>query len=335
MPERLLAGVMLVPFVLGLSTATPSGGGGEVAFTFQDREIVESSGLVVQDGLVLTTNDSGDSGRVFAVDPADGRTVGMTRWDDEPTDVEALAPAGRGRVWVGDIGDNSASRDSVEVALVRVGRGEITGAEETYDLVYPQGPQNAETLLAHPVTGRLYVATKNVFGGTLLAAPKTLSDDGPNRLQPVGDALAIATDGAFFPDGKHLILRNYSQATVYTFPELEQVASFRLPRQDQGEGIAVVDDDTVLVSTEGQGTDVLRVRLPADARRALAPADPSSGRSSSPTPGAQPSPSGTLSREGQEVAPSDEPERPFWPWFLTGWAGLGVIVVLMWSLRRR
>ena len=71
---------------------------------------------------MVTTNDSGDSGRVFAVDPATGDTVGTTSWSPAPEDVEALAPAGPGHVWVGDIGDNRRARDSVQVLRVPVGR---------------------------------------------------------------------------------------------------------------------------------------------------------------------------------------------------------------------
>ena len=61
---------------------------------------------------------------MFAVD-ASGRTVGTTGWSAEPTDVEALAPLDDDEVWVGDIGDNTGSRDSVFVAPVpgrRAGR---------------------------------------------------------------------------------------------------------------------------------------------------------------------------------------------------------------------
>ncbi len=47
-----------------------------------------------------------------------------------------------------------------------------------YDLVYPDGPHNAETLMTDPTTGRLYVATKEVLGGTLYAAPSNLDPDG-------------------------------------------------------------------------------------------------------------------------------------------------------------
>ena len=89
------------------TAAAPPPDEGRVVFRFQDPAIVEASGLVVQDGLFLTTNDSGDTGRVFAVDPDTGRTTGVTTWASEPQDVEALAPAGGGEVWVGDIGDNA------------------------------------------------------------------------------------------------------------------------------------------------------------------------------------------------------------------------------------
>jgi hypothetical protein len=325
MRDRLLAGIIVVPFALGLSAgAAPERG--EVAFSFQDPEIVESSGLVVEDGLVLTTNDSGDSGRVFAVDPATGRTVGVTRWSDDPWDVEALAPAGGGEVWVGDIGDNAESRDSVQVARVPVGRGERTVDVPTYDLTYPQGPVNAESLLADPTTGRLYVATKSVFGGRLYEAPATLSADRPNRLRAVGDVLPIATDGAFFPDGLHLVVRDYSQATVYGFPSMDRLATFRLPREDQGEGIAVAPDGSLLVSSEGQHSDVLRVPLPDGIRRALAPA--------TPHPASTP---GTGSTTGPSTGGDVETDtvRPLSPWLLTGGVGLAVVVVLLLSLRRR
>ncbi|GAB3789521.1 WD40 repeat domain-containing protein [Nocardioides ungokensis] len=327
MRDRVFAGALVVPFVLG-TVAAPSRPG-HTELTFRDPEIVESSGLVVVHAgggdLVVTTNDSGDTGRVFAVDPASGETVGVTHWSDDPTDVEALAPAGPGAVWVGDIGDNTASRDSIEVTRVPVGRGERTVDAATYDLTYPTGPVNAETLLSDPTTGRLYVASKNVFGGVLYAAPAHLDPDGTNRLRPLGPVLPIATDGAFLADGKHVVLRDYSRAVVYTFPALEPVGDFRLPDQDQGEGLATTDDGDLLVSSEGQDEPVLRVSLPSSVRRAVAPAghSPSSrpSQSVSSSPSDQPSPAD--SRTTSEPA-----GRPVWPWFLTAWLALGGLVVV-------
>jgi hypothetical protein len=331
MLDRVMAGAVVVPFLMGAASA-PSHPG-HVEFTFRDPAIIESSGLVVEHGLFVTTNDSGDSGRVFTVDPATGQTVGVTRWSDSPTDVEALAPAGPGAVWVGDIGDNSASRDSVQVTRVPVGRGDRTVDSTTYELTYPKGAVNAETLLSDPTTGRLYVASKNVFGGDLYRAPARLDATHPNRLRRVGPVLPIATDGAFLHDGRHVILRDYSRAVVYTFPGLEEVGSFRLPDQDQGEGLAVTADGAVFVSSEGQAEPVLRVPLPQDVRRVLAPAPAASSSASSsaaPSPG-----SGTFSREGRELPEQPYTDRPVWPWFLTAWVVLLALVVLLRSLRRR
>ena len=228
-----------------------------VDLAFRDPAIVESSGLVVRDGLFVTTNDSGDSGRIFTVD-ASGATVGVTSWPTAPTDVEALAPAAGRYVWVGDIGDNTASRASVTVMRVPFGTGDRTVTPPAYSLVYPDGAHDAETLLAAP-DGRLLVVSKNLFGGAVYAAPRHLSASEPNELTRVTRTMGFVTDGAFFPDGRQYVLRDYRTAAVYTYPGNERVASFRLPDQQQGEGIAVDEGGWVHVSSEGVHSKVLRV----------------------------------------------------------------------------
>ena len=197
MPSAILGLLAAAPFAIGL-TAAPDAPQGTTVFSFQDPAIVEASALVLRDGLYVTTNDSGDTGRVFAVDGT-GATVGVTHWSRHATDVEALAPGGAGHVWVGDIGDNLASRPYVTIRRVPVGRGGRTVRATSYRLSYPGGATDAETLLRNPVTGRLYVASKNVFGGTLYAVPRHLSATRTNRLVRVGNVLPVATDGAFFP----------------------------------------------------------------------------------------------------------------------------------------
>ena len=158
-----------------------------------------------------------------------------------------------------------------------------------------------------------------------------------NQLTAVGAILPIATDAAFFPDGQHLVVRDYAQAALYTFPDLERVATFRLPTQEQGEGIAVGDDGSVFVSSEGQFSDLVRVRLPEEALAALdgTGSGPGTPTAAPTTPGAGESTGGTSSREGTELPEQDPVDRPFWPWFLTAWIALGGIVLLMRSLRRR
>lgn len=261
--RRIAVGVCVaVPFLMGAAAGATVAA--DRAFRFTDPDIVESSGLVVREGLVVTTNDSGDSGRVFTVDPATGRTVGVTSWTPEPVDVEALAPAGPGHVWVGDIGDNQHVRRSVDVMRVPVGRGRVTASPEAYELVYPDGARDAEALVSHPVTGQLFVITKGVFAGTVYAAPQHLRTDAANRLEAVGDAPGIVTDATFLPGGGGVVLRTYSHAHLAAFPSWQAVTSWELPRQDQGEGVAVAGR-ALLVSSEGARSAVLRVPLPPEA----------------------------------------------------------------------
>ncbi|HYH34041.1 MAG TPA: hypothetical protein VD814_02700 [Nocardioides sp.] len=330
MRDLVRAVVVAVPLGLGASLVLADSP--EPLFRFADRQIVESSGLALRDGLVLTVNDSGDTARVFAVDPEDGRTVGVTRWAGEPVDVEALAPAGPGEVWVGDIGDNDRDRSSIRVLRVPVGPGERTAAGAGLDLVYPDGPNDAEALLCHPRTGRLLVVTKDVFGGQVYAV-RPRPDEERQRLLRIGEAMPLVTDGAFFPDGRHLVLRDYSKAVVLSYPELEVVGEVTLPPARQGEGVAVTPEGTLLVSSEGVRSAVHEVALPAEVQRALAGEPAASPTASgSPTPTAAPAP--TTSGDAAPGAGAATGRDP-WPWVVGGIVGLAMVVVLVRSLRPR
>ena len=327
LPEAGVALAVALPFGLGLTAGVA--GDEEELLRFADPAIVESSGLVARDGLLQTVNDSGDEARVFTVDRT-GRTVGVTRWDAEPVDVEALAPGPPGRVWVGDIGDNRAERDSITVTSVPVGRGEPTGRTETYRLTYRGGAADAETLLAHPRTGRLYVVIKGVLGGQVLAAPRLLAADAGNRLRPIGGALALATDGAFFPDGRHVVVRDYTRAVVYTFPGLRSVGEVPLPRQQQGEGIAVADDGRLVVSSEGLHAPVYAVDLPPRVERAVTGTE---GPAPSPSPSASPT---SDEPEPEPIAPDDAAARPdVRSWLIGAGVMVAMVVVLLRALRPR
>jgi hypothetical protein len=175
--------------------------------------------------------------------------------------------------------------------------------------------------MAQPQTGRLFVVSKDVFGGTVYAAPRRLSADHPNRLTAVADGFAFATDGAFFPDGRHYVVRGYTSAAVYAFPGHEKVGSFPLPQQKQGEGITVGSDGALYLSTEGQFTDVLRMPVPRKVARAMA--EPTRTASASPAPAQEPV---ELTATGDDLP---------WPW-----VGGGALLVVFaagagWLLTRR
>jgi len=243
-----------------------------VLFGLADNDVFESSGLVDEGSLVWTTNDSGDDAVLYGLDPRTGRTVARTTYADEVEDVEALAPGRNGTVWAGDVGDNPGHRDSVQVYRVRPApSGDADRRAPRYDLTYPGGARNAETLLVQPRTQRVFVVSKSAFGGTVYAAPRTLHEGRTNRLTEFARVAGLVTDGAFFPDGRHVVLRTYSTASVYTFPGFQLTGTVRLPSQPQGEGISVSRTGRVLVSSEGTHANVLRVRLPAGLTAVAAP----------------------------------------------------------------
>lgn len=335
-PGRLLGALLAVLSLLLLAGTTGAVAASEsgpvehrTLFAFADREIHESSGLVDTGDVVYTVNDSGSGPTLYAVDPRTGRTSGVTTYTDEDVeDVEAIAPGPEGTVWVGDIGDNFERRDEVWVYRVTPGR---TGAPR-FGLTYPGGARDAETLLSHPRTGRLFVVSKTVFGGVVYAAPRRLEPGETHRLRRFAQVPGFLTDGAFTPDGRHVVLRGYGGASVFTFPGFELRGSVILPRQEQGEGLSVGPDGRVLLSSEGIGAEVLQVELPPGltAREA--------GRSGSP--GVE-QPSATPSRSGADDPPAEQPgsagTTTSWGWAALAAmvAGLATVGLVLRSLRRR
>lgn len=264
-----LAAALTLPFGIGaVAQANPEGEPEpDVEFRVADHLVAESSGLVVTEvageRLFVTVNDSGDTGRVFTIDPTTGETVGTTAFAPSPRDLEALAPAGAGHVWVGDIGDNLHVRDELRITRIPVGRGTLdAGAAQSYRVAYPDRHYDAESMVAHPKTGRVYVITKQAMGGTVFAVPEDLDPSGLNVLEEVGRAPTLLTDAAFSPDGRHLLMRGYDHLWIKSFPDLDGVTDLPLPPQPQGEGMAVGADGAVFLSTEGRERPVLRVSLP-------------------------------------------------------------------------
>ncbi|HEX4977106.1 MAG TPA: hypothetical protein VFV40_04495 [Nocardioides sp.] len=305
-----------------LTLATPAAAqevAHSVLFTFADRAVTESSGLVDAGDVVHTVNDSGSDAELFSVDARTGETALVTTYAEEVEDVEALAPAPDGDVWVADVGDNVERRD--EVWVHRVTPGSSSPAPR-FGLRYPGGPRDAETLLAHPRTGRLFVVSKTVFGGVVYAAPRRLVPGEVHRLRPFARVPGLLTDGAFFPDGEHVLVRGYATATVLTFPGFETVGSFPLPRQQQGEGLSIGPGGRVLVSSEGVNEDVLEVQLPREVVAALE-AGPDAAPTEPPSAVPRPAP--------ERLGASDAP----WGWWAAGALGVGLAAVALLLLGQR
>lgn len=266
----------LATVLLGASLTVSAPPAPEPLLRLQDPALLESSGLAVSalhDEILWTHADGGSVAQVRAVDRS-GRTVAVvTLAGIDPYDPEALAPGrapdGTALLWLADIGDNLAERADISVFRLAEPRAleDRTVDAAWFRFTYPDGPHDAEALLVHPRTGRMFVVTKDLSGAGVYRAPRDLvpQDQGTNRLERVAGAPSFVTDGAFLDDGR-FVLRTYTSVYLYARPG-ELVATAPLPAQPQGESLAV-DGDRLLVGSEGQHSAVYAVPVPAaDAQR--------------------------------------------------------------------
>jgi hypothetical protein len=343
--------VILVVAAVALGAAGPAYGGaapapadGEatVAFRIRDDRIAESSGLAasaVHRGVVWTINDSGDAARLFALDRR-GRTAAVVDLAGlEPRDWEAVTSGvddeGRPALFVGDIGDNSESRDHGILVHVVTEPDELADATveaTSYRLRYPDGPHDAEALLVHPETNRLFVVTKELFGGGIYAAPEELDASAPNELERVASAPSLVTGGSYLPDGRY-VLRDYSAAWLYAADRTE-LRRIELPWQEQGESLTVTPDGSaLLVGSEGAASEVWRVPVGGE------PDADGAGSSAEPSAPSPPSP-GDAADEGSEPADSEggwlEANAAMMPVVLAGVVLLSLLgVAAGWLVGRR
>lgn len=279
--------------------AGSSGSAGASSFTIADPRITESSGLAASrshPGVYWTHNDSDDGPYVYGVDAATGRTVARLTLTGigRPRDVEAISLGPDGQLYVGDIGDNRGGTwDHVWIYRFPEPKalGDATVRAEQFTVVYEDGPRDAEALMVHPVTGRVYIASKKESGGGLYEGPERLSTGGRNVFRRVGDVPWV-TDGAFSPDGSRLTLRGYFSARTYGWQDGrlqgggEPVSA---PWQGQAESVTYAADGSALMfGAEGASSRVVAVPVGPAATPSAGPAAPSAQPGS--PPGAAPAP---------------------------------------------
>ncbi|MFG2892039.1 hypothetical protein [Streptomyces sp. NPDC048248] len=245
-------------------------------FTLTDPRITESSGLAasrVHPGVYWTHNDSDDGPFVYAVDGASGKTLATItlRGVGDPRDVEAISVGADGNVYVGDVGDNlGGSWNHVWIYRFpepkQLRSATVTAAQFT--VKYADGPRDAEALMVHPKTGRVYLASKKEGGGgALYEGPAHLTTSGTNTFRKVAPIDLWVTDGAFSPDGTRLVMRSYFGARIYRWQDgrPKDIGSVGVPIQQQGESVTfTADGRTLMYGSEGGGSEVRPVGLSGD-----------------------------------------------------------------------
>ncbi|MGV9244341.1 WD40 repeat domain-containing protein [Streptomyces sp. NPDC003710] len=257
-----LAGALLAG-----ACAAPASADGDGGFTIKDPRITESSGLAasrLHPGIYWTHNDSDDGPYLYAVDGRTGKTVATVtlRGVGRPRDVEAISIGPGNEIYVGDIGDNFGGRWPY-VWIYRLPEPRVledqTVRATQYVVKYANGPRDAESLLVHPRTGRVYIIDKKEDGGHLYAGPAELSSSGANVFRPVAAVDLWATDAAFSPDGEQLAVRGYFGGIAYAWNggRIKRQARLDVPLQRQGESVTyTVDGSKLLYGSEGSDSPV-------------------------------------------------------------------------------
>ncbi len=334
MIARLAAAALLVAAATGgTATASPVS-----VCRPTDGRLTELSGLAVgiaSRGVLYVHNDSGDTARFFALD---ARTCAVLAkytvpgaenvdWEDVAVARDA---AGVPSVWLADIGDNLARRDSV--ALYRVdepavdrrapGAEHLTVAPQVWRLRYPDGPHDAESLAVTP-GGHAFVITKDLLGrSTVYAVPAEpgatiarMTDVGAIRFRltatPGGPNIAgrlTATGAAVSADGTGLAVRTYTDVDVWSLRGRDLRTAIAadplvvpVPGQRQGEGVAV-DGARLLVDSEGLGEPIEAASLPAARPASSTPGTSRPATARAGASASSPGPSQGSSREPAHAA---------------------------------
>ncbi|CAL9503396.1 WD40 repeat domain-containing protein [Streptomyces sp. enrichment culture] len=263
----LLTGALAVPASAADAAGPRTRSAGDEGFTIKDPRITESSGLAASrqhPGIYWTHNDSDDGPYLYAVDSATGETVARLTLTGigSPRDVEAISIGPGNRIFVGDIGDNlGGTWPHVWIYELPEPKelSDRTVRATQYVVTYADGARDAESMVVHPKTGRVYIIDKNEDGGHLYEGPAELSASGPNVFRRTVPIDLWATDAALSPDGEHLAVRGYLGGIHYAWNDGKPQRKGRLsvPLQGQGESVTFSADGTrILYGTEGTESPV-------------------------------------------------------------------------------
>ena len=217
----------------------------------------------------------------------------MARRSAENVDWESIAsykdPVGKCFLIIGDIGDNDEARDELDVyripeptATTETAKSDsvnplVTEPAQATHFSYPDGSNNAETILVHPRTGDIYVVTKKDSGPAGVFRIKPAFGAGAAVMsEKVADISVPAepegrlTGGSISPDGNRVMLCDLNGGYELVLPEgaadpdviwQQQPQPVDLGDRPQGEGVSYGRDGlTLFASSEEQNSPLFLIR---------------------------------------------------------------------------
>jgi hypothetical protein len=190
-------------------------------------QLQEASGVAasrVFPGRLYHINDSGSAGNLYITGMAGENTTAVNIAGVRPLDTEGMSlgrcPDSRAAcLYIGDIGDNNKTRQSVEVAVIEEMRNfpSTIIPKRRMKFTYPDGPHDAESIAVDP-KGTIFILTKERPARLFQAEPKQ------TVLKPVTtlDPGSPPTDMAISDDGTRLLVLTYTDAVEYSIDFKEQ-----------------------------------------------------------------------------------------------------------------
>ena len=256
-------------------------------------DLTESSGVAPSGHSTAswwTHNDSGNPAELYHFD-LDGQVLGRhpvpgvenRDWEDiaagpcPGTDEPCL--------YVAEIGDNKKRYPWVAVYAVREPSADAADDQPaavvaTWRARYPRGARNAEALLRDPLTGLLYLVTKDGSGlcevyrfpATPSENPGLLTQVASVQLEGDSESMRKATGGDWSADGRRVVLRTYQVAWEWDVHTDDREAHWSdTPRrawlsvEEQGEAVSYTPDYGLITTSEGQPMPVNAVPRPGQA----------------------------------------------------------------------
>lgn len=248
-------------------------------------EVNEVSGLVassMHEGVLWAHNDSGDGPNLYAVVGETGTlratiTLQARARDWEDMSAGPCAPSdSTACLYVADFGDNDARYSSITIYRLPEPALEdaVDVATEAMELVYPDGPRNAESMIVDE-SGTVWILSKERGFAGVYSAPSVTTNESPFTLtyhgqidlsSLIGRNAELATGADYSPTLRRVLVRTYTSiidiplGDGQTLADLSGIAFTERPvgLEIQGETVAWSDDSYWHVA-EGDNTVIYEV----------------------------------------------------------------------------
>jgi hypothetical protein len=234
----------------------------------------ESSGIAASrkhPGVYWTHNDKGNAPMLYAIS-REGTLLAEYHVAATHDDWEDVAADEHGNLYVGNIGNNDAARDWLEVHRIPEpdpSAGEPGGSyslkvERTWRLRFPGEPFDCESLFVRGAHG--YVISKVFDGAPATVYRFPLDADGDARLEPVATlpTRGPVTAADLSPDGASLAVLTYGELLVFSVGgDVDRAGDVEPKRaatpSGKLEGVCITADGIVATA---EGRDVYLIPAP-------------------------------------------------------------------------